>query len=167
MILFALFAGGGFALILSPLLAPELESLTAWLARLSGGIIHFAGGHVEVAGNTLTAPSGFSIAVANGCNGINVLILLWAAQLAWPAAGWADKLKKAAIGTPIIFLVNTIRIITLYYLGQWNREWFEWMHLYVWEVLIMMLGLAVFALGIRQTPRTAAAGAAKSPQPAA
>ena len=39
--------------------------------------------------------------------------------------------------------LNIIRIISLFYLGQWNREVFEWAHLYVWQALIMLDVLVV------------------------
>jgi len=161
-LLFALYAGIAFALILSPVCRPFTDVLTRSTAEFSAAIIRLAGGHVDVSNQTLTAPqNGFSIAVVNGCNGINALLLLWAAQLAWPLAGWLEKLKRMGIGTAAILAANTFRIITLFYVGQWNRDWFEWMHLYVWEILIMLVGLAVFAAGARQTPTPAAAGAAK------
>ena len=138
-----------------------MKSLTRWIAEVCGLVIRIAGGHVRVVDATLLADSGFGIEVANGCNAINVLVLLWAAQLAWPAGSWLDKLKRLGIGTAIILVVNGIRIISLYYLGQWNRDWFEWMHLYVWEALIMLLGMSIFAMGIRRTPVSAVAGGPK------
>jgi len=143
-------------------LAPYIEYYTRSIAALSAAIIRVAGGHVELASFTLTAPAtGSSIVVVNGCNGINVVVLLWAAQLAWPASRWTDKLKAMVVGALIIQVANTIRVISLFYLNQWNQAWFEAMHLYVWEILIMLLGLAVFALSIRRTPVSAVADGAK------
>ena len=39
-----------------------------------------------------------------------------------------------------------MRIISLFYLGQWNYTVFEWFHLYLWPVLIMLDVLIVFAI---------------------
>jgi hypothetical protein len=39
-----------------------------------------------------------------------------------------------------------VRIISLFYLGQWNYTVFEWFHLYLWPVLIMLDVLVVFAI---------------------
>ncbi len=161
-LLFALFAGAGFALVLAPPSLPGILFLTRSIAQVCGAMIHLAGGHVQVLEYTLRSPdNGFQILVANGCNGINVLVLLWSAQLAWPAGGWSSKLKWMGIGALVILSANTIRIITLFYLGQWSQNWFEWMHVYVWEMLIMVLGLAVFAMGIRQKPVSAVSDGAK------
>lgn len=154
--------------LLGPPLAPYIEYYTRSIVTLSAAIIRIAGGHVQVADRTLTAPAtGSSIVVVNGCNGINVVVLLWSAQLAWPASRWIDKLKGMLLGALAIQLANTLRVISLFYLNQWNQAWFEWMHLYVWETLIMLLGLAVFALNIRRTPARAVSDGAQSPTPAA
>ena len=42
--------------------------------------------------------------------------------------------------------LNIVRIISLFYLGQWNYTVFEWFHLYLWPMLIMLDVLAVFAI---------------------
>lgn len=42
--------------------------------------------------------------------------------------------------------LNIVRIISLFYLGQWNYTVFEWFHLYLWPMLIMIDVLVVFAI---------------------
>jgi exosortase H (IPTLxxWG-CTERM-specific) len=161
-LLFALFAGLGFALVLAPPALPGILFLTRSMAEMCARMIRLAGGHALVEDYMLRSPiNGFQILVANGCNGINVIVLLWSAQLAWPAGRLVVKLKWMAIGALVILAANTIRIISLFYLGQWSQNWFEWMHLYVWEILIMVLGVAVFAMGIRQTQTPAVSDASK------
>jgi exosortase/archaeosortase family protein len=49
--------------------------------------------------------------------------------------------------------LNVVRVISLFYLGQWNREVFEWAHLYVWQALIMLDVLIVWLLWVRTLPR--------------
>lgn len=167
-LLFALFAGAGFALILAPPLVSSIAHFTRSVTGISGALIKLANGHVEVAGDTMTAPgTGFSMKVVYGCNGINVIVLLWSAMLAWPAGRWTDKLKGMLLGALVIESANTLRIVTLFYLGQWNTIWFQWMHLYVWEILIMLAGVAIFAVWIRRTTTSAVPDRAKLPPPAA
>jgi len=50
--------------------------------------------------------------------------------------------------------------VSLFYLGQWNREWFEWAHLYAWQALIMLDAVVVWLLWIRhvESRRQAPAG---------
>jgi len=50
-----------------------------------------------------------------------------------------------------------VRIISLFYLGQWDRTWFDWFHLYLWQALIVLDALVVFLLWLRWLPRERAA----------
>jgi hypothetical protein len=43
-------------------------------------------------------------------------------------------------------------VISLFYLGQWNRDVFEWAHLYVWQALIMLDVLIVWLVWVRMLP---------------
>ena len=81
--------------------------------------------------------------VENGCNAVNVTILLWAAMLTYPAP-WVQKLKGLAAGSLALHAVNLLRIITLYYLGQYNKNWFDFAHYYLWECLIVLDTLVIF-----------------------
>lgn len=68
LLLFVLFASVGFVVLLGPPLAPYIEYYTRSIVTLSASIIRIAGGHVQVADFTLTAPAtGSSIVVVNGC----------------------------------------------------------------------------------------------------
>ena len=40
--------------------------------------------------------------------------------------------------------MNLLRIISLFYLGQFRMSWFDFAHLYVWECLMMVVTLVVF-----------------------
>ena len=48
--------------------------------------------------------------------------------------------------------LNIVRVISLFYLGQWNLEVFEWAHLYVWQALIMLDVLVVWLVWVRTLP---------------
>ena len=51
-----------------------------------------------------------------------------------------------------IQLLNLVRIISLYYLGQWNYTAFEWFHLYLWQALIILDALVVWLIWLRTLP---------------
>jgi exosortase H (IPTLxxWG-CTERM-specific) len=91
----------------------------------------------------LNPATGFSIEVQDTCNASNVTLLLWAAILSFPAP-WIQKGKGLLAGTVAIHLLNLVRIISLFYLGQYDQRWFEFAHLYVWESLIMLATLTIF-----------------------
>ena len=55
-------------------------------------------------------------------------------------------------GTVAIQALNLVRIASLFYIGQWNRDAFEWAHLYLWQSLIMLDALIVWVLWLRTLP---------------
>jgi exosortase H (IPTLxxWG-CTERM-specific) len=96
--------------------------------------------------------NGFAVSIQPGCNGIEASIVLIAAMLAFPST-WKHKLIGLGIGLVAIQSLNLVRIISLFYLGQWNMTVFEWAHLYLWQALIMLDALIVFILWLRYLPR--------------
>ncbi len=59
--------------------------------------------------------------------------------------------------------LNVVRVISLFYLGQWNMQVFEWAHLYVWQALIMLDVLIVWLIWVRTLPRPAKGDGASRP----
>src|SRR5215471_16862752 len=144
LILFPICLVAGFALVDTPGVATGVAAFTRSLVTVSGSLIHLFGGKAVVTGAVLLSPvNGFGVRVENGCNAINVTILLWAAIATYPA-DWRAKIKGLAVGTLALHAVNLLRIITLYYLGQYNRAWFDFAHYYLWESLIVLDTLAIF-----------------------
>jgi exosortase H (IPTLxxWG-CTERM-specific) len=144
LVLFPLSLAFGFALLQVPFVDAWVMRFTGSLVDISAGLIHLFRGKALVSGAVLSSPlNGFSVQVENGCNAINVTILLWAAILVYPAP-WRDKLKGLAVGTLALHALNIVRIITLFYLGQYSRTWFDFAHLYLWESLIVIDTLAIF-----------------------
>jgi exosortase H (IPTLxxWG-CTERM-specific) len=122
---------------------------TAAIAWISATLMQTLDDQVLAQGKLIwDAASGFAVSIEAGCNGIEAGIILTAAILAFPAT-WAEKLLGLAAGILTIQVLNLLRIITLFYLGQWHQTWFEWAHLYLWQALIMLDVLAVFLLWLR------------------
>ena len=123
----------------------SIASLSAWLVqRFDNGVIAYS--------NIIRdQDSGFAVAIEAGCNGVEATIVLVAAMLAMPAP-WKLKLIGIASGFTAIQAMNLLRIITLFYLGQWNKTAFDWAHLYIWQALIMLDVLIVFLIWLRFIP---------------
>ena len=79
-------------------------------------------------------------------------MILWSALLAFPAT-WKYRLKGMLYGTLAIHIANMSRIISLLYLGAFSMKWFNFAHVYLWELLIMLDILLVFLVWLRYTPR--------------
>lgn len=151
-----------FGLLLAPPTEPAITRFTRGLVTVSAALIRLFGGHAVAIGDLLENPTDhFAIQMAYGCNGAHVTILLWAALLAFPAS-WIQKAKGLAAGTAAIHVVNLIRFVSLFYIGQYNRGWFDFAHLYLWESLMMLDTLVIFwtwAYFVRKSGLTAHASA--------
>lgn len=101
--------------------------------------------------------NGFAVSIEAGCNGVEATIVLLAAMLAFPSP-WKNKVYGLIAGTLAVQGLNIVRVISLFYLGQWNRDWFEWAHLYIWQALIMLDVLIVWLVWVRTLPRDESRG---------
>ena len=97
--------------------------------------------------------NGFAVSIEAGCNGVEATLVLAAAILAFPST-WKQKLWGLLLGFIAVQGLNVIRIISLFYLGQWNMTAFEWAHLYIWQALIMLDVLIVWLIWVRRINRT-------------
>jgi exosortase H (IPTLxxWG-CTERM-specific) len=128
---------------------------TDMLATISAGIVKLFDPAVVADGKLLqNESSGFAVSIEAGCNGVEATIVLVAAILAFPAS-WKRKLTGLAIGIVAVQALNIIRVISLFYLGQWNFDAFDFAHRYVWQALIMLDVLIVWLLWVRTLPRAA------------
>ena len=147
LLLFCGVLGGLFAIeMLKPVQEAVIQPFTGLLATLSTAIILPFDDTVISQGRILRdATTGFAVSIEAGCNGVEAAIVLIAGIVAFPAS---VKHKIIAILAGFFFVqaLNLVRIISLFYLGQWNQTVFEWFHLYLWPALIMLDVLVVFAI---------------------
>jgi exosortase H (IPTLxxWG-CTERM-specific) len=135
--------------MLTPVQEHVVLPFTALLAKLSAALIQPFDNSVAAYGKVLQfTDTGFAVSIEAGCNGIEATIVLIAAVIAFPA-GWRARLAAIVLGFVAIQLMNLLRIISLFYLGNWNTEIFTWIHLYLWPVLIMLDVLLVFIIYLR------------------
>ena len=126
---------------------------TTGIATLAVTLIQLWDSEIAVQGKVIwNMVNGFAVSIEAGCNGVEAGIILVAAMLAFPAT-WAQKLLGIGIGLITVQALNLVRVITLFYLGQWNQTVFEWAHLYIWQALIMLDVLGVFMLWLRWVAR--------------
>ena len=154
----------GFLLLQAALFGVELTPwaqqwfVVPWtntLAAISAGLVKVFDPQVLAQGKVLQSISnGFAVSIEAGCNGVEATIVLIAAMLAFPAP-WKRRLLGLGVGIVAVQGLNIIRVISLFYLGQWSFDVFEWAHLYVWQALIMLDVLIVWLLWVRTLPRAA------------
>jgi len=147
LLLFCGVLGGLFAIeMLKPVQEAVIQPFTGILATISTALILPFDDTVIAQGRILRdATTGFAVSIEAGCNGVEAAIVLIAGIVAFPAT-IQNKVIAIVAGFFFVQALNIVRIISLFYLGQWNYAVFEWFHLYLWPVLIMLDVLIVFAI---------------------
>lgn len=131
-----------------------IQPFTAILADISAALIMPFDDSVTATGRIIRhTENQFAVSIEAGCNGVEAAIVLIAAVVAFPARP-LQKVTAIVVGFLAIQAMNILRIISLFYLGQWRMDIFSWSHLYLWPVLIMLDVLVVFLLYLRYIART-------------
>ena len=156
-ILFTVLLVGLFTLeILQPAEKYVILPFTSFIADISVWIIQMFDDNVMAISNVIRdKTTGFGVRIERGCNGVEAVIILFAAIFAFPAP-IKHKLVGFTIGFFAIQALNLVRIVSLFYLGQWNQVAFEWFHLYLWQALIIMDALVVWLVWLRTRPQAKA-----------
>lgn len=136
----------------APVQRLAVEPWTHALAAVSAWLVTAFDANVLSHGKVLqSTANGFAVSIEAGCNGVEATIVLVAAVLAFPAP-WRHKLIGLCAGIVAVQGLNIVRVISLFYLGQWSARVFEWAHLYVWQALIMLDVLVVWLVWVRTVP---------------
>jgi exosortase H (IPTLxxWG-CTERM-specific) len=144
--------------MLGPVQQAVVQPWTGLVARACAAVMAAFDADVFSHGRVLGSRStGFGVSIEAGCNGVEAALILIAAVVAFPA-GWKLRLAGIALGVLAIQVANLLRIVSLYYLGQWNMAVFEFAHLYVWQALIMLDVLVVWLLWVSAVARRSGAG---------
>lgn len=153
-VLFTILLLGLFTLeILEPAEKYVILPFTSLIADVSVWIVQLFDDNVEAFRNVIrNSTTGFGVRIERGCNGVEAVIILFAAIFAFPAP-LKNKLLGFVIGFFAIQLLNLVRIVSLFYLGQWNQVAFEWFHLYLWQALIILDALVVWLIWLRTLPQ--------------
>lgn len=126
---------------------------TALLARVSAGLVTWFDATAAAQGKVLwNTATGFGVSIEPGCNGIEACIVLAAAILAFPAS-WRSKLTGLLAGCAAVQALNVVRVISLFYIGQWNTAAFNFAHEFLWQGLIMLDVLVVWLIWVRRSTR--------------
>jgi exosortase/archaeosortase family protein len=115
-------------------------------------------------GYSLTAPAG-GINVLNGCEGFEV-IFLWIAALTITPMSWRLRGLGLVLGIVMIWILNQVRILVLFYAYRSNKEWFAQLHGTIAPLVLIVLVTAAFALFVAWSSGTmtvAQAGAVEAP----
>jgi exosortase/archaeosortase family protein len=125
--------------------------ITAINAFLSSKILNLLGQGTSSGGETIFSPA-FSISVARGCDGVEAMAIFAAALLSFPIP-WRKKIPGVFIGIFLLFLLNLIRIVSLFLTGVYYPSLSEVMHTEVWQVVFILAAVALWAAWIYRSTK--------------
>ncbi|HEV8632489.1 MAG TPA: exosortase H [Thermoanaerobaculia bacterium] len=157
LITFALVLAGSFALLAwRPVNDGLVEPFTGLVARASGVALRGLGQEVVRSGTVLRTAR-FGVNIRNGCNGVEAMVILLAAIVAFPAH-WRARLLGLAIGGLAIQAVNLLRVVALFLTGAYLPRFFDAAHTVVWQSLVILSAVLIWILWARRVaPRPAVA----------
>ena len=112
---------------------------------------------VSAQGPRLVSPFA-RLSVLNGCEGTEAMFLLIAATTAF-AAPWRHKLHGALLGIGLVYVLNQIRIVVLYYSFRTDKALFDSIHGTVGPAIIVLAACGFFFWWLKQIPAHSAASA--------
>ena len=134
---------GGFTLIsLNAVNDGVIEPFTAGIAKVSGLTLKALGQDIRMDGTRILSKR-FSVNIKNGCNGVEAMLIFFAAVLAFPSP-WASRLKGLALGFVVIQVLNLIRVVALYLTGAYMPKLFDTSHTVVWQGIVILLSLVLW-----------------------
>ena len=132
----------------SPLLVHTLT------AGVSSRIINFITPSEKSFARGASIGSGtFSIAIAQGCEGIDGILLVTAALCAFNM-GIRRKIGGILVGLLVMYMANLARTIGLYYTLKYRPNMFDLAHVYIGQTFIILVGILFFMAWITQFARS-------------
>jgi len=95
-------------------------------------------------GYSISAPGG-GINVLNGCEGFEV-IFLWITALVITPLGWRRRMGGLLFGVALIWALNQVRLLVLFYAYRLDKSWFAHLHGTIAPLVLIVLVAAAFAL---------------------
>jgi exosortase family protein XrtF len=89
------------------------------------------------------------ITVSEGCNGVSVMITFFASILSFRGAA-KSKVLFLSIGLLGVFLLNVLRVSSLFYVALNHHQWFSFLHEYAFTALIYTLVFLLFIFWINK-----------------
>lgn len=111
-------------------------------AKTSSALLNIFGYHTTATGDALTSQQ-FSVVIKRGCDALEPMALFVSGLVAFPST-----IKKKAVGLSLglfaLFLLNIIRICTLFITGIKSPKLFDIMHEEVWQVIFIIIAIVMW-----------------------
>jgi len=120
-----------------------VQPFTLFIATLARVLLGLFGSAVTQEG-TIVSFGGVSLNILDECNGVPAIIVFLSAILAYPAP-LRSKLLGLAIGLPAIFVLNEVRVLSLFLAVRYfSPEVFQILHEYAWQFVIILFAVLLW-----------------------
>ncbi|MDQ3141987.1 MAG: archaeosortase/exosortase family protein [Bacteroidota bacterium] len=116
-----------------------------FLAGLSTKIINLFGFHAEVEADKIISAD-FGVSIKGGCDGMEATALYLIAIVALPLISTKHKLIGIASGLVILFMLNIVRIVGLFFAGIYWPAGFEFLHLQGGVIVFIMIAVILWLI---------------------
>jgi exosortase/archaeosortase family protein len=106
-------------------------------AVVTAKVLTLLGVPATTSGRDVTSPD-FAVEVIPECTGVFVFLILAGVTLAFPAT-WRARAVGLLGGAAFIFILNEVRLVSLFFVGRANRELFHEVHLFVWQPIFVLV----------------------------
>jgi exosortase/archaeosortase family protein len=130
----------GFTLLLQSDVA--MGTIQRAFAVVAGAVLRVLGQQTMVHGTEILSAR-FGISVVAACTGLFLTGLFVAAVVAFPTS-WRRRAAGAAVGIAGLFLLNVIRLVTLFVVGAHWPSALAPLHQLVWQSLAIALAVALW-----------------------
>ncbi|OGC81524.1 MAG: hypothetical protein A2W07_01710 [candidate division Zixibacteria bacterium RBG_16_43_9] len=137
-----------FSLTADKFLSPTIDKIEIATAHIVGLVLNIFGMGAQVSQKFLSLKN-FSVEIIAECTGLFEIFIFLAAMLAYPAS-FKKKLWGVFLGIPFIFLVNILRMVVITVVSNYRPSAFEFMHLYFWQVALILILLSAWILWIEK-----------------
>jgi len=144
----AILAVGFFVLALRPVNDRLVNPYTTFVAHEARVVLNLLGEKATVRGQILSSPR-FSVAIYNGCNGLEAILIFASGVLAFPASA-KRKLIGLLLGFLAIQAANIVRVVSLFYVGILKPAWFSAAHIFVWQSIIIVLSVVLWLVWVNR-----------------
>ena len=155
-----IFIGGFIVLIsafyllwLSPWVSVHVNPMITQVnASISAKVLYLFGQETHSTDESITSPM-YSISVAKGCDGIEAMAVFVLALITFPMS-WRNKIAGIIAGVLFLFLLNIVRIVSLFIVGTYYPAKVEVMHAEIWPAVFIISAVGLWGAWVYRSTKT-------------
>lgn len=134
-------------------MTPTIEAMEDFTADIVFVVMSLLSDEVRMNEHKAVFFGKFVVTVIEECTGLYEALLLSAALLAFPTT-WGKAITGFAIGFPMIYAMNIIRICVLLAVGRYFGDYFEFLHEYFWQVTMVLMVATTWLVWVKWVVRS-------------